>query len=264
MKSLHPNSMRLAWRSLPMPLKGRLKPHLQTAISVLLRQCGFGFVDFEGLLKHIRANGFSPEMIIDVGAFVGDWSRDANRIFPSAQIVMIEGNEENRQVLTIASKEIPNSEFEIAVLGPEKKSGVAFYVNSQGSSVLPELTSFNQEKKFVPMLRLDDLMENRPSSGPILLKLDVQGFELEVLRGAPSTLAKSEVVIIESSLLPYNDGSPLVAEVVSFLAGSGFAVYDFCGQHRRESDGALYQTDIVFAKLASQLRLKRKFWLSEV
>jgi hypothetical protein len=47
------------------------------------------------------------------------------------------------------------------------------------------------------------------------------------------------------------------------MAKSGFAVYDFCGEHRRESDSALFQTDVVFTKLSSHLRARKKFWLNE-
>jgi hypothetical protein len=96
-----------------------------------------------------------------------------------------------------------------------------------------------------------------------LLKLDVQGFELEVLRGGRRTLELSEVVIMEVSLLPYNDGAPLFADVVAFMNEEGFVLFDFCGQLRRESDRVLFQTDVPFARRGSHLRAPRKFWLSE-
>jgi FkbM family methyltransferase len=257
------NALRLAWRSIPVTVQKRLRPYIVAGMSGFLRQAGYGFVDFTGLLKHLRSNGFYPETIVDVGAFVGDWSRTASRVFPNARCLMVEGNQENREQLAAAAREIRNSEYVIALLGPEQKAEVVFHVNDQGSSVLRELTSFATQDKRVPMMRLDDLMAGRQVQGPILLKLDVQGFELEVLRGAELTLDGSEVVILETSLLPYNRGAPLLAEVISFMTESGFAAYDFCGEHRRESDNALFQTDIVFTKANSQLRAKKKFWLAE-
>jgi FkbM family methyltransferase len=257
------NSLRLAWRSIPARVQKRLKPYIMAGMSGLLRQAGYGFVDHAGLFKHLKANGFSPQLLVDVGAFVGDWSRTASRVFPNARYFMVEGNDENWPQLDTATREISHSEYAIAVLGPEKKAEVVFHVNDQGSSVLPELTSFATQERRVPMVRLDDLMAERAAGEPILLKLDTQGYELEVLRGAPLTLARSEVVILEASLLPYNQGAPLFAEVISFMAESGFAAYDFCGEHRRESDNALFQIDVVFTKVNSQLRAKKKFWMHE-
>jgi FkbM family methyltransferase len=257
------NPFRLVWRSIPMSVRNGLKPYIMAGISGFLRRAGYGFVDFAGLLKHIKSNGFTPQTIVDVGAFVGDWSRSANRVFPNARYLLVEGNEENRGQLAAATKEITNSEYVIALLGPEQNAEVVFHVHTQGSSVLPELTSFARQERRLPMMRLDDLMAGRQAQEPILLKIDVQGFELEILRGAPLTLGNSEVVILETALLPYNQGAPLFAEVISFMADSGFVAYDFCGQHRRESDNALFQSDVMFTKANSQLRAKKKFWLHE-
>jgi hypothetical protein len=110
---------------------------------------------------------------------------------------------------------------------------------------------------------LDSLIDSAALQAPLLLKLDVQGFELEVLKGGRRTLKLSEVVIMEVSLLPYNDGAPSFADVVGFMNEEGFVAFDFCGQFRRESDHALFQTDVVFVRRESNLRAQRKFWLNE-
>ncbi len=94
----------------------------------------------------------------------------------------------------------------------------------------------------------------------MLLKVDVQGYELEVLRGGTRTLALAEVVLLEVSLLEYNQGAPLMPEVVAFMASAGFVPYDVCGQFRRETDNALCQIDIMFVRRESALRAKKPFW----
>lgn len=257
------NVVRRMWRSVPRPVQRRLKPLLVAGIAGFLKRAGYGFVDHDGFLKHLRANGFAPKTMIDVGAFIGGWSRGAKPIFSNARYIMIEGNEDNRERLEMSVKEVGNAEYVIALLGPEEKEGVTFHVLSKGSSVLPELTSFDMEPRTVPMKRLDDLMATRKAEEPILLKLDAQGFELEILRGAPNTLARAEVVVLEASLIPYNEGAPLIAEVIAFMSERGFIAYDIFGGHRRESDNALYQTDIAFTRPDSPLRAKKKFWLNE-
>jgi len=124
---------------------------------------------------------------------------------------------------------------------------------------MEELTTFEKEEITLPMRRLDDIGVNEYQS-PLMMKLDVQGFELEVLAGATETLKRTEVILSEVSLLPYNKGAPLMHEVIGYLAERDFLPYDICGGWRRESDGALAQTDIIFVRRDSDLRAHRKFW----
>ena len=223
-----------------------------------------GIPSFVGLLQSVKENGFVPQTIVDIGAHVGDWSRLASQIFPMAKFFMIEGNPDHDAALKDSVHQIgQNSEYAISLLGPEERSATTFCKLDTGSSVLPELTSFQRTEVTLPMSTLDGFMSGRECRLPILLKLDVQGFELEVLRGAVDVLARSELVIMETSLIPYNENAPLLAEVVRFMAQRDFVVFDFCGQLRRETDHALFQTDVVFVREDSSLRVVRKFWLRE-
>jgi len=69
--------------------------------------------------------------------------------------------------------------------------------------------------------------------------------------------------LAEVSLLEYNKGSPLMHEVISWLANREFLPYGICGGLRRSSDKALFQTDMIFVRRDSELRAKRKFWEHE-
>jgi FkbM family methyltransferase len=223
-----------------------------------------GLPTVAGLLANLRKNGFSPVTIVDVGAYVGDWSRRAAATFASARLLMIDGNPDSEVFLGIAQREIGmRAEYSIRLLGDQTRARMDFYKERSGSSVLEELTTFDKQKVQLPMGTLDEVCLDRHLRSPILLKLDVQGFELEVLRGGRETLDASEVVILETALIRYNKGAPLFAEVISFMLDAGFVVYDFCGQFRRQTDLALFQTDIVFVRAASDLRAPRKFWLEE-
>jgi hypothetical protein len=155
-------------------------------------QRSIGVVSLEAGLSQLRASGFAPTSVIDVGANRGS---------------------------------TPRSQFFIALLGAESREEVRFYQMGTGSSVLAERSSTQRNELKLRMSTLDDLVAAEVNS-PMLLKLDVQGYELEVLRGARKILAEAEVVVIECSLIQYNDGAPLFAEVVSFMSERGFLVYD--------------------------------------
>ncbi len=263
MRSLARRIVQFCLQMLPVSFRDRPLVNLLAHGSELTKfRCGFPTV--AGLLRNLKNNGFRPATIIDVGAYVGEWSRMAASIFPSAQLLMIDGNPENEALLEVAQRHIgPRSRYSILLLGPEERDEVTFYQLGSGSSVLQELTSFDRRKVELPMGTLDGLHRDRGVGLPILLKLDVQGFELDVLRGGPKILNCAEVVILETALLPYNKDAPLFSEVVAFMQNSGFAVYDFCGQFRRQTDNALFQTDVAFVKQSSELRAPRKFWLHE-
>ncbi|HLH42991.1 MAG TPA: FkbM family methyltransferase [Bryobacteraceae bacterium] len=149
-----------------------------------------GFPTLPALLQHVKKNGFSPRTVIDVGANVGNWSRMAHSVFPTAQYIMIDADGDNERRLKAACADIgTKSEYSIALLGAQDKSATTFYKMGLGSSVLPELTSFPRSQTTLPMETLDGLLESRQLEQPMLLKLDVQGLELEVLRGGAGRLA---------------------------------------------------------------------------
>ena len=220
-----------------------------------------GVLSMWGSLQNLKANGFSPRTVIDVGAWIGDWTEHVHPIFPDAQFLMVEANPGKRAGLeAIAARLGPSVRLKMALLGPESRSEVPFYAMEAGSSVLPEDTSFDRKQLALEMTTLDEVSGASTLEGPVLLKVDVQGYELEVLRGGAQTLARSDVVLLEVSLLEYNQGAPLMPEVVAFMNSAGFVPYDVCGQFRRETDAALCQIDIMFVRRDSALRATKTFW----
>jgi hypothetical protein len=96
-------------------------------------------------------------------------------------------------------------------------------------------------------------------AGPYLIKVDVQGAELQVLAGAQRTLQEAEAVILEVTLFGTMIGGPQVYDVVSQMKECGFVVYDICGFEYRPLDGALSQIDAVFVREGGRLRASHAY-----
>ncbi len=130
-----------------------------------------------------------------------------------------------------------------------------------GSSVLKESEGPHVDgiERVVPMVTLDGEVSKYKLRGPFLLKVDVQGFELEVLKGAEKVLQETEVIILEVSLFQFYKGSPVMSDVIYFMHKRGFSVYDIFGAVYRPLDDALAQVDLVFASDKSILRSSNYF-----
>ena len=88
---------------------------------------------------------------------------------------------------------------------------------------------------------------------PSLLKLDVQGHEMEVLKGATIALAAAEVCLLEVTLLDLGYDTPLLLDTMQFMHAKGFQAYDISHFIRRPFDKALHQLDMFFVKINSPL-----------
>ena len=111
---------------------------------------------------------------------------------------------------------------------------IAFFENaySHASSALP--VHDNQKKMRpetgdvreikVPMHTLDTWKFPVPLTGPVLLKLDVQGLEREVLQGGKMFLSKVDYLVFESSFVRLYEGEALFEEMHRLVSGLGFEI----------------------------------------
>lgn len=221
----------------------------------------FQMASVEWSLRNMRALGFRPRRVVDVGAYVGNWTRMAKSIFPEARVLMLEAQPSKEPEMRRACDEYPPGEvsYRITLLGPEEREGVRFYELETGSSVLSEQSSIARTEVTYPMRTLDGVLAGAGFAGADLLKLDVQGYELEVLKGASETLAGAEAVLMEVSLLRVNEGAPLVRDVLNFMGERGFRAYDICSFIRRPLDYALWQSDFIFVRENSPLLASQSF-----
>jgi FkbM family methyltransferase len=242
--------LRTAWNILP---KARV-PFARAVIhqAAAAEQLSIGVISLGAGLSVLKENGFVPSVVVDIGANRGNWTLEVARVFPSSTFILIDADPANAADLMAVCQSVPRSTFHSTLLGGDTRGDIPFFQMGTGSSVMPELTSADRKEIKLAMTTLDALIGGYMSS-PGLIKLDVQGYELEVLRGAEHCLKSAEVVMLECSLLEYNEGAPLFAEVVDFMKDRGFLVYDICGAMRRR-DGVLFQADIVFVRENSSLR----------
>ena len=81
-----------------------------------------------------------------------------------------------------------------------------------------------------------------------LIKIDVQGAELDVVAGVKTALAHCKALIVELSLASYNKDAPLIADTLPAIARHGLRCIDICELHRSPAGGVL-QADFLFVKL---------------
>jgi FkbM family methyltransferase len=176
--------------------------------------------------------------------------------FPKASHLLIEPLEEYKGVLEKISRKY-NAQYELAAAGARAGTvEMNVHPDLSGSSVFKEVEEgeVNGTPRKVKMVTIDEACRRRKLSGPFMIKIDAQGFELSVLAGAKKTLAKTEVVILEASLFQFYQNGPQFFDIMKWMKGHGFVAYDLFGGQNRPLDGALAQIDIVFVKENGFLR----------
>ena len=211
----------------------------------------------EGVLRQVRSVGFTPGTVVDVGAAFGSFTRACREVFPESGVVIVEPLVEYRRQLEALAHSIRGGRF--VPLAVAKASGsvtINVHVDLVGSSLFLEAedTTVNGVPRQVAATTLDALVEGAALKPPILLKLDIQGAELDALRGAERMLEATELILLEASLFHVFRGGPLLHEVIEHLAGRGFVVYDIAGLQYRPLDGALIQVDLAFVRDSGPFR----------
>jgi FkbM family methyltransferase len=202
-----------------------------------------------GALRQLSDLGFKPATVIDVG--VATQTVQLYEEFKDSRLLLIEPLVEfepflqkicssyKAQYVLAAAGETPGT----AVLNVhnEQLDCSSFYKEVEGPSV-------DGTPREVPVVTIDWVCSEKDLKGPYLIKVDVQGAELQVLAGARRTLEQTEAVVLEVTLFGTMVGGPQVYDVVSRMKQFGFVVYDMWGLNYRPFDKALVQVDMAFVR----------------
>ncbi|MCB9421118.1 MAG: FkbM family methyltransferase [Ardenticatenaceae bacterium] len=200
-------------------------------------------------LAQLQQRGLHPKTILDVGANYGAWSHLAHSVFRDAAFYLIEPQIEMKPFLDRFCTAVPGARWFWAGAGAaDGELVLTTWGDFAGSSFLPgqEMTADNQRR--VPVIAIDSLIERGEMPLPDLIKIDVQGFEMEVLHGAQSCFGQTEMFILEVSFFKTHSDRPVFLDIVNFMDAQGYVVYDFADLKHRPFDGALGQADVCFVK----------------
>lgn len=180
-------------------------------------------------LEKLRDTGTDPKVIFDIGACVLHWTNVAKKIWPNARYVAFDAIDETGPIMDHYGVEHFN-----VVLTDEDKRPIHFYQNIElpgGSSYYKEnirTSDFFPEQFAVDRVgrSLDALIAENNLPYPDLIKVDVQGSELDIFKGATETLKHVKDIIVELQRVHYNVGAPLVGETTEWLEQNGFELIE--------------------------------------
>ncbi len=170
-----------------------------------------------------------PKVVYDIGACVLHWYKKAYSVWPNARYIMFDALQETEFLYQKHSLE-----YSHGILSNENDKLVDFYYNVEmpgGCSYYQENEKINgpaarfyndKHKRQMKTITLDTLAENKNYPLADLIKMDVQGAELDIIKGAPKCVEYAKDIILELQDVDYNKGAPKTNEVIQYMKSIGF------------------------------------------
>jgi len=183
---------------------------------------------------YLKTMNIEPKVIYDIGACVQHWTRKAKEVWPDATYYLLDAAQSVQQF-------IRDENHAIAVLSDVDGRLVDFYEDSNnpgGNSYYKETTgAFNDSHKTKRMtMTLDTIVQQNGWKKPDLIKIDVQGAEVDVLLGAKETISECKDIILEAQHVDYNEGAPKFEQVKQYLESIGFELKAEIIKHEVDGD----------------------------
>lgn len=200
-------------------------------------------------LKNLKINhGYTPNIVLDIGAYHGYWTKTMMNIYPDAKYYLFEGIDYKE--LDIYQKN--NNVFIYKnILLNDKEVEVDWYQKKNtGDSFYKELTHIFRNTKPIKrktitldtIINRDNILKNDKN---IFIKIDCQGAEIPILKGSKTILNKTDFIVLEIPLFgKYNEGIHNFLEHIQFMDSIGFCPFDIIDNHY--INGFNMQIDMLF------------------
>ncbi len=212
--------------------------------------------DLKRRLKLIKY--FEINKIFDIGANVGNYAMVMRRLGFLGNIVSFEPLSETFKKLQKNAVKDNNWEaINIALGNKDGESEINIAGNNDSSSILemmplhsksaPESSYIGKER--IKVNKLDTVFDMYCEKGDnVFVKIDTQGYELNVLQGAEKSLSHIKGIQIEMSLVQLYDGGILYKEMIELIEKKGFSLFSIENGFSDPGSGELLQMDGIFFK----------------
>ena len=209
------------------------------------------------LFSALKARGFSPRHIIDVGANHGNWTRTALNYFPDSYYTLIEPPDYlKKDVQDLLAR--ADGKIRWIGAGAGDKAGVLpFMVSHRDDSSTFALTSEAAEARGlrqmdVPVVTLNEIARDGGAPFPEMVKIDAEGFDLRVIAGASDLLGRTDIFLLETAIFS-RDVENTLENVMYTMSQAGYHLIDITDLNRSPKDGILWLCEIAFLRNESQL-----------
>jgi FkbM family methyltransferase len=195
--------------------------------------------------------------IIDIGANIGEFTLIFAELFPEAEIYAFEPLPDCYNQLETKTKHIPTiSTFNIG-LGSKQCIQNIHQSSWHPASSFREMSamhktnyphSANHEEIGVTIDTLDSILKPDTLNKNILIKMDVQGFEDEVINGGIQIFRQAKIVVVECSFQELYENEPMFHGIYSLLKQLGYKYRGSLKQSTDKNDGSFLQADCLFIK----------------
>lgn len=219
--------------------------------------------NYASSLLLLQEQGFQVDTFIDVGAAQGAFFllRRMVSIFPNARHFFVDAMQENESIYRNLATKFDVGHEIVALSCAEGEVAVRVdpdYYNTHIDHLQPD-TKYDNCRR-VPMSTLDGIVKRHALRPPFAVKLDVQGGELDVLRGALRTLDDAVAVTAEIQIFTERD---TLVELLAFMQGIGWALFDITNQAYFPSNQAFCECYATFIPKEMDFRRQAQWCLPE-
>jgi len=215
-------------------------------------------VDHAAFLGRLHRNGHQLNVFYDVGASIGRWSCEAQKVYPDARYELFEPLAGRYAELDQAAQYDKLRNYSLHRVGLSNESGssrIKILGNrGVGSSILILDSDYRKDTKFVDveLYTMDEYVSSNGLLKPDFIKLDTQAAELKVLAGAKECLKSCQFVLLETwARRVYGPETPLFHEIADFLYRLDYCLFEILSlSEGRDTDGTLRWFDAVFINKA--------------
>lgn len=182
-------------------------------------------------IYRLYAMGFRPKTILDIGANRGMFTRCVHYVFPNAAIHAFEPLKDCYEDLCILKNKIYKLECYNIALADQNGESSILRSNYDYSSSLLEMDELHKQAfpytdgghlEKIKTRTLDNIFSVKRIQRPLLMKIDVQGYEKYVFAGAAETLKQTDYILCEMSFRHLYKGQAIFNEVYNQIINAGF------------------------------------------